>query len=209
MNYLFASQDMFHLLAVGTLWFWLFIALEVVLLFVFMYYEQGIVALVSLALFAISLCIFGDINLLVLMLNNPFWALATFVGYILLSVPWSIFRWAMLCRDKLEIYEEKKAAFLRNKNVPNAKFVPKEHRTEWKEYVVRTGRNIAEPPLARNHKSFIIRVMSLWLIDLIWWVLTDMYVRIWKNIYNHIVGSLQAISDNMFKKATAEDLNLE
>ena len=215
MEVLLASQEvatngLFNLFVAGTFWFWALIIAEMVLLFVFVNYENGVGALVSLIAFACCLQFFGDTDLWKLVSENPLWTGVILAGYLLLSVPWGVFRWAMFCRDKLEDYEDKKADFLRKKGQPNAKVVPVEFREEWKQYVANTkdyhtGQTIADPPLARQHKGFITRAMALWVIDAVWWILGDMCVRIWKTIYNRIAGMLQHISDSMFSKSKISD----
>ena len=59
--------------------------------------------------------------------------------------------------------------------------------------------------LARQNKAFITRSMTLWLIDLVWFILGDMCVRIWKHIYNRIAGMLQHISDSIYSKSNIND----
>lgn len=206
---------MFELIAAGTFWFWAIIVAEIVLLFVFINYENGIGALVSLVAFCACLQFFGDTDLVALVVQNYLWTGVIIAGYIALSIPWGVFRWSMYCRDQLEVYEDSKAKFLLEKGLANTKIVPIEHREEWKRFVASTQswstkRTIADSPLAREHKSFIIRSMSLWVIDAIWWILGDMCVRIWKNIYNRITGLLQHISDNMFSNSNiSKDLDTE
>jgi len=205
---------MFELFTAGTFWFWAIIIAEIVLLFVFVNYENGLGAFVSLLTFVVCLQVFGDVDLITLVTQNYLWTGVIIGSYITLSVPWGIFRWAMYCRDRLEAYEDKKAEFLLEKGLTNTKIVPAEYREEWKRSVeltkdYYTKRTIADAPLAREHKSFITRSMSLWAIDAIWWILGDMCVRIWKNIYNRITGLLQHISDNMFSNSNiSKDLDV-
>lgn len=203
---------MTELFLVGTFWFWVLVLAEIVLLFMFVNYENGIGALVSLVVFGCCLHFASDVNMIKLLMENPLLIGVVFGAYVVLSIPWGTFRWALFCRDKVELYEEKKGQFLRSHHIPNAKVVPPEHRDEWFEVVESTRdpytkQTIADPPLARHHRGFITRAMALWPVDAVWWILGDMFVRFWKTIYNRIAGMLQHISDSMFRRTNiAEDL---
>jgi hypothetical protein len=206
---------MFELFVVGTFWFWALIIAEIVLLFMFVEYENGVGATVSLIIFACALQWCGDVNLVGFIFDNPLKLLAMVAAYFLLGGVWGTIKWWIFSKDRLEEYEELRDDFLRNKNLPAGTAVPQQFRREWKEKLERHrghgryghGRTLAEAPRARDNKSRIMRWMSFWPVSMLWSFLDDFVKRVFKTIYHRISNFLQRISDNMFAKSTAsEDL---
>lgn len=205
---------MFELFVFGTFWFWALIAAEVILLFMFVEWENGFGATISLVVFAAMLQWCGDTNIIGFVFGNPLRLMAVVAAYFLLGGVWGTVKWWIFARDRLEEYEELRDDFLRNKNLPSGTVVPQEFRREWKEKLERNrgsyrhgGRTLAEAPRARDNKSRIMRWMSFWPVSMLWSFLDDFVKRVFRTIYQRIHNFLQRIADNMWAKSTvAEDL---
>ena len=202
---------MFELFVLGTFWFWALIAAEIILLFMFVEWENGFGATVSLIVFAAALQWCGDTNIIGFIFDNPLRLLAVVAAYFLLGGIWGTVKWWIFIRDRLEEYEELRDEFLRNKGLTEGTTVPQQFRREWKENLERNrsyslhGRSLADAPRARDNKSRILRWMSFWPVSLLWSFLDDFVKRIFRSIYQRIHNFLQRIADNMWAKSTVAD----
>ena len=205
---------MFELFVVGTFWFWALVAVEIVLLFMFVEYENGVGATISVLIFGAALQWFGDVDIIGYILSNPLRLLAVVASYFLLGAIWGTAKWWIHVRDRLEEYEELRDEYLRSKGLPPGTNVPAQFRREWKEKLERNrsyrdSRTLADVPRARDNKARIMRWMSFWPVSLLWSFLDDFVKRVFRSIYYRIANMLQRIADNIFAKANvAEDLEV-
>lgn len=203
---------MFELFVIGTFWFWALIVAEIILLFMFVEWENGFGATISLFIFAAMLQWFGDTNIIGFVFDNPLKLVAVVAAYFLLGGVWGTVKWWIFARDCLEEYEELRDNFLRNKNLPAGTTVPQAFRREWKQNLDRNRdrsyngyRTLAEAPRARDNKSRIMRWMSFWPVSMLWSFLDDFVKRVFRTIYQRIHNFLQRIADNMWAKSTVAD----
>ncbi len=206
---------MFELFVVGTFWFWALIVVEVLLLFLFVEWENGFGATLSVLIFAAALQWCGDVDFISYVFANPLRLLAVVVAYFLSGGVWGTVKWWIFAKDCLEEYEERRDEFLRDKGLVAGVVVPPQFRKEWRDTLNRdrgysrlhSGRTLAEAPRARDNKSSIMRWMSFWPISMLWSFLDDFVKRVFKTIYQRIHNFLQRIADNMWAKSTvSEDL---
>jgi hypothetical protein len=197
---------MLELFVVGTFWFWAFVILELVLLFAFIEYENGVGATVSLIIFACCLQWLGDVNLIGFVVANPLKLLAVVAAYFVLGGAWGAVKWWILIGDRLHEYKELKEEFLVARGLPaGTKVVPAERKAEWKEKLEhhrdysRGGGLLSDAPRVRSNKGRILRWMTFWPVSLIWSIINDFVKRIFRSIYHRIAGVLQRMSDNMFR----------
>ncbi len=206
---------MLELFVVGSFWFWALIAAEILLLFIFVEYENGIGATISVIVFAALLQWCGNVDIIKYVIDNPFMVIGLVLSYLGLGTVWGVIKWRLYCGDRLELYESMKTEFLVSKGLPpNTKVVPVNLREEWKSKVERTrnyhnGQTIADVPLAKSHKSMIVNWMAFWVISMIWSFVNDFVKRIYKEIYRKIANFLQRIASNLWNSAQVdEDLNV-
>lgn len=204
---------MFELFVAGSFFFWLLVVAEIVCLFLFVEWENGFGATVSVLVFGALLQWFGNVDIIGYCAANP-WYIAALVGvYFVFGVCWAIVKWRFFCVDRLEDYEELKSEFLRNKGVAEGtKIVPAEHRTAWKEMLERHRDDrstlLSESPKIRHYKALWMRWMSFWPISFIWGIINDFVKRVCKMVYQRLATFLQSISDAIFAKANV-DADLE
>lgn len=196
---------MLELFVAGTFWFWALVVIEIVLLFLFVEWENGVGATVSLLVFGAALQFFGDTDILGYVMSNPVQLLIIAAAYFAIGAVWSIIKWYIFCKDRLEEYNELKSEFLRSKGLPEkvSDPIPVEYRTEWKKKLedrrnYRSDRLLSEAPLVRHHKAQVLRWMSFWPISVIWSLINDFVKRVCKSIYLRIAKFLQRVSDNIF-----------
>ncbi len=197
---------MYELFVVGSLLFWLLIAAEIVMLFVFIDQENGIGATISVVVFAALLQWCGDVDLIGYVRLHPLFILSCIAGYFALGAVWGVIKWWMFCRDRLEEYEEARDEFLRSMGQPSGtRAVPPELRQQWKEHLRspdHLGRNrtvdLSKTPQVHAHKAEILRWMTFWVVSMIWSFINDLVKRVFRMIYQKLANWLQAISDKMF-----------
>lgn len=209
---------MFELFVIGTFWFWLLIATEIILLFAFIENENGIGATVSVFVFAALLQWFGNVDIISYVRANPMFIVSCLGAYFALGAVWGIIKWWIFCRDRLEDYEEARAKFLKERGQPaGTKVVPVELRAEWKEAVENSGKYgygysgykvstkiSADPPQVREYKSQIMRWMTFWVISMIWSLINDFVKRVFRSIYLKLATFLQSISDKMWRNVKGD-----
>ena len=205
---------MLELFIAGTFWFWALVAVEIILLFLFVEWENGVSATISLVVFGCLLQFFGNVDIIGFVVANPLQLLAVVGAYFLLGSVWGIVKWYIFCRDRLEEYHDLKAEFLRSKGLPEKtdEPIPSQYRAEWKKKLEgRKGysgsRLLNEAPLVRNYKAKVVRWMSFWPISLIWSLINDFVKRICNAIYLRIAKFLQRVSDNIFS-GVQDDLDV-
>jgi len=195
---------MFELFVIGSFWFWMLIAAEIIMLFVFIDNENGVGATISVVAFGALLQWFGNVDIIHYVQGHPLFILSCAGAYFALGAVWGVIKWWIFCRDRLEEYEEAREKFLKSKGQPTGtKVVPPELRPEWRNYLdrnkdYRTGDNLSVPPQVRTHKAKIMRWMTFWVVSIIWSFINDFVKRIFRTIYQRLSTFLQRISDNMF-----------
>ena len=209
---------MFELFVIGTFWFWLLIATEIILLFAFIENENGIGATVSVFVFAALLQWFGNVDIISYLRANPMFIVSCLGDHFAPGAVWCIIKWRIFCRDRLEDYEEARAKFLKERGQPaGTKVVPVELRAEWKEAVENSGKYgygysgykvstkiSADPPQVREYKSQIMRWMTFWVISMIWSLINDFVKRVFRSIYLKLATFLQSISDKMWRNVKGD-----
>lgn len=199
---------MFELFVFGTFWFWMLLAAEIVMLFIFIDNENGVGATISMVVFGALIQWFGNVDIIHYVRANPLFILSCAGAYFALGAVWGVVKWWIFCRDRLEEYEEARDAFLKRMGQPaGTKVVPPELRKDWKHYLDRTSKDIAQTPQVREHKSKIMRWMTFWVVSIIWSFINDFVKRVFRTIYQKLSNFLQRISDNMFG-SMKEDLDI-
>lgn len=211
---------MTELFLFGSLLFWLLVAVELVLLFVFVEFDNGIGATISLVVFGALLQWCGNVDIISFVKTNPWQVGGGLLAYFMLGASWGVVKWWLFCKDHAEDYKDAKAKFLQSKNLsPNLPVIPENLREAWKNHLIgdwhgplkgeRSGLRLNEQLYVRNHKALVLRWMSFWIISMIWSFINDFVKRMFRAIYYRIANFLQRISDNIWQGANAdEDLKI-
>lgn len=197
--------------AVGSFMFWALVAVELILLFLFSEYENGIGATLSFVAFLAALQWLGGVNVIAYLLSHPLHIVVAVAAYYGLGVCWGVVNWRNFVYQRQAEHDEMFADFVRAKGLPeDTTTLPVEFRKMWIERVDRTkdhkGRSIADVPLVRHHKAKVMRWMGLWPFSFTMYVLKDMVKHAFYSIYLYIGSWLQTIADNIWaKKAHVKD----
>lgn len=202
-----------ELFVFGSIWFWGLLALEILLLFLFVEYENGVGATISLAVFGALLYFCGQIDFIGYVQSHPLHVLGMVGLYFLFGTLWGVAKWYMFCRDRLEEYEDIKAAWLESKGRKGLKSIPDDLKTPWKEHLDRNygygrSREMANAPSVRDHKARIMRWMAFWVISMIWSLINDFVKRVFRAIYYRVSAFMQRVSDRIWS-STKDDFHVD
>lgn len=115
----------------GGFWFWLLVLFESIYLISQIDDDDGGVnATVSFVVTLLLLNFFGDIPIIRWIWQNPTLLLGGLAGYLLLGVIWATAKWWFYITNRLHMYKEKKAIFLKTYKVAG-EAVPAELQMEW------------------------------------------------------------------------------
>lgn len=207
-----------ELFVFGSIWFWALVAVEIIILFCCVEWENGIGATISVAVFMTILYFMGGMDFITYIKDNPWNIVIGAASYIVLGIMWGIVKWYLFVKDQLDDYEELKVKWLEEHHrITNTKVVPANLREEWKSYLSRgqfRAWNDKRPPITgvapdpKKHADKIIRWMTFWVISLIWSIVNDFVKRIFKEIYKRIAGALYTMSLRAFSR-TKQDFEIE
>ena len=182
---------------IGSLFFWLLLIAELILLFIFVANDLSIPATLSLLLTAGLLQFAGNVDLLGLVTANPGLIILGVVLYFVAGTVWGVIKWYLYCRDRLEEYLDGKRKWLKGRVG-----TPEDLTQAWRDHCSRY--KVINKPIVSEHKTNILRWMAFWPISLAWSFLDDFVRRVFRAIYQHIAEFLQGVSDRVFAGVTAE-----
>jgi hypothetical protein len=191
----------------GSLWFWLLLAAEAVLLFVLVELDQGALATATLVATLMLLQFLGDINLYGYAIGLPWTVVLGAAGYFTVGTLWAIAKWWFYVHQQRGWYDELRSAYLGLYRVGSRDAMPEDLQHQWQECLAkaRRGRRPVEVrPLAARHRAEIARWMSYWPWSLSWTLVKDPIRKAFLTIYREIAAHLQRISDRAFEGVEAD-----
>lgn len=132
---------MLTFLVVGSLWFWLFLAAELVLLIAYVESEKPAVQFatpISIVTFIVLLELGGSVDIFGFINNNKLLTGLLILGYIALGAVWGVFKWWLFCRNEFDKYAAAKAKFLRKNGIVGQAdtTIPESLRANWRKTTV-------------------------------------------------------------------------
>ena len=193
---------MVELFAIGTFWFWALVVAEITLLFIFVEYENGIGATISLAVFGALLQWFGGVDLVSYAKEHPIYLAGALLSYFVFGMVWGIIKWRWFCIDLKNEFKEIREEWLRGHGSDDVNNVPDTLRKDWDSYMnthyYRGDNNPAQVPSVKQNKARITRWMSFWPVSFTWSLFDDVVKRIFWEIYNKIAKFLQRMADDIY-----------
>jgi hypothetical protein len=192
---------------VGSLWFWLLLAVEMLLLIVLLEWDRGLLATLSLAGTLLALQFLGDVNIYGYVIEHPFTLAAGVLAYFALGTLWAVGKWWFYVREQRACYDELRSAYVRVHGVEAADGMPAHLQEEWSRCIEAARKNyrpLDVHPLAARHKRQIVAWMAYWPWSATWTLLKDPVRKAFQSIYHHVQGHLQEISDRAFKGIDAD-----
>lgn len=187
--------------------FWILVALLSVGLFICTEHEWGGLATFFVVAFAVTLNYVFKIPVFAFIAANPLLSLAGLAGYFVAGALWAFLKWFFYTRRQLEKYYEHRQEFLRSRTsglkIGFRDPLPENLKDEWKSYRGYTSRYELNPQISEHKMSCYIWI-AYWPFSMVWTLIDDPVRRLVKWIYRKISGTLQNISDAVWKNAKQE-----
>jgi hypothetical protein len=132
-------------------------------------------------------CYLYDFNPFRYILNNPGTILGYLLGYVMIGIAWSFFKWSRLCSHLADKYH---AAMEENKHITDKAHMDRII------YAV-CGKL---PPHPADHKSRIYGWQALWPLSASWFLLHEPITRLYRFIYARTVKTFETITEYYFGK---------
>jgi len=183
-------------LVIGSVGFWVLLALMSGFILYCMETEWGLGATISLLLAALLLQAFGNVQVFTYIRNRPWRSLVLVAVYFLVGAFYSAGKWWLFVSDQRERYDELRVEFLKEKNV-SGDVMPDILKKEWLGVI---QRNDLEKPDPKDHKPRIMVWISYWPWSLVWTVLDDFVKRVVREIYQILQNAYRWIADSVYKE---------
>lgn len=177
-----------ELFVVGGLLFWLLFAAELTFVVGCLHFRRGLWATISLGVFLLALWLLGDFNAFLWVWRNP----ATFAwgagAYIAIAAIWGFAKWAMYQRENSYRYLELRSQFLKESGVEGTD-LPAHLKVQWQEWFNQHNRpsdwegSVEFNPLTSQHKATIMGWMIFWPISVVWTLIDDAVIKLFRHIY--------------------------
>src|SRR5690349_17978456 len=145
-----------EIFVVGSLWFWLLLAVETVVLLILLEWDQGGLATVTFLATLVLLQFLGDINIYGYVVQHPLTVALGAVGYFALGTCWAVAKWWFYVREQRGWYDELRSAFMRVHGLEQASAMAEGLQHQWQQCLTRAeknGRQLDVRPLAARHKA--------------------------------------------------------
>lgn len=185
-------------LAFGTLGFWLFTSVVIILMLTCINFQKGAGATVVAISTILAFQFWGGYDIFGYVRHNPMTAIYIAGAYALAGVATGVFKWWRYVRNNLGKYQEAKAEYLEDNNGKA------EGWSRYRDQGNYSGTKFIFEPMARRHKAAITMWMTYWPLVLVWTVINDPIRKFFKAAYERLSGVLESISKNAFKDADAD-----
>jgi hypothetical protein len=190
--------------------------LYIVVLFALVENEQGFFSTVLTIAFLFFIQLVLKQDVIGQVMGHPFLALGAVGVYFLIGSAWSVFKWYLYVKRRVENYFDMKSKWLNGKDDSDDKVrkawaahwlsgeadSDDKVREAWADYVSSQWdvKDLTFTPKVRDYKSNIIRWISFWPVSLTWWATHDIIKHIGTSIYNYIASTLQNVADKVYEK---------
>jgi hypothetical protein len=164
-------------------------------------HEDIITSSICIFFYLIILNFVSGVPILGFIANHPNWTVLIGIGYIVLGIIWSFFKWYWFARKNKNEFLGKKIRFLKLKGWGDANeksLIPKKFQNEWEKYAG-YGDCYIKPLKVMDYKSKITGWIAYWPFSLIWAFFADFIKDLFGNIVELFKNKYQKVSDIAYK----------
>jgi len=186
--------------AVGSFWFGILIAAEVVVLLLSIGNESGVAAGISLVVFAAMLQWVCGVDLILLATSNPFRGIAVFLSYIVFAGLWAAFRFNTYYNREVQALVDQKASWIRN----NVEYKDRDLQyNEVPDHLIEKWNNHIDndSPHMMQCKAKILRWAGYWWVDAVVYFFSDLTQEFFGWLYNQVSGVFIRWAKNIRQRA--------
>lgn len=177
-------------ITIGGIFFWILTAIVGLVIISTVANERGTVSTLVAAAYIAALVLLGNFSPIAWVLANPLQTAFIAGGYYIAGVVYTYFKWFRFCVSKKRDYLARKREFLNSNGITG---------DEIPDHLRRHFGQTATAPQVRHHKSTILMWLTYWPFSLAGTFVADLIHNVFIGLYNHIAGSLQRVSDNVWK----------
>ena len=200
------------LFALGTVGFYILLGLTIFFLLGAMEHRKSgsnatFVLIVALSLFFFLGGRHDLINGVNFVIDNPSVIIPIIIGYLILGIGWSFFKWYLLLIKAKQNADERyisEIKYLKNRSKINGDGYEKELKSIKDACYGERSR-----PFASHHKGDIIAWMSWWPVSLTWFIINDPVRRSLNYIYNNLAGTFDKMGKRIFGDIPVDVQQLE
>ena len=174
-------------LAVGTIGFYILLVAAAILMSELLDAQRPGSATFVAVLTIAMLAVLGNFNPFPWIAANPMMTAIYVAAFFAIGTVWGVFKWFFYLRSSRRKIEELVAEY------------PMYSRIQLCGELRRRGLPMEFPPLVGDHKTRILGWMVLWPASMLWTLLNDPVRYVFEEIYARIGGTMQAISNAVFK----------
>jgi len=212
---------MLELAVLGTLAFWVFIAINIAMLALIEFEKPGW-ATVTIGLWIAAMWYFDVFNVWVYAKTNPWGIVIYIAAYLIIGVLWGLFKWWRFVAKRFEIYLRLKKEFLISKKLPADRVrleapMPEDLREEWTKSITNNPydnrgyylrHKLDEVPDYTKHKDLITSWGAFWPWSMLWTVINDPVRRFFSWAYENLGKAYDRIAQNTYGKALSDVVEL-
>jgi hypothetical protein len=184
---------MLTIFIVGSMWFWVLLAVEFLILLVLTETERPGWSFLSLLALGVLFKYFGDFDPFAWVVHNPVALLWYFAAYLVAGTIWSVIKWFFYVYRQKEKYIEAKSRYLNHRHLSL-----KDWEDSWDRNAYKNSKG-GIVPLVGDNKGRIMMWMGYWPFSAVWTLIDEPVKKAFRMIYNRIHDTLQDISNNAFK----------
>ena len=189
-------------------WFWSLVLLELSLLTWFVEEEWGLASLLSLVVFIGLLWWLADVPIWTWLKDNPLTLFKYFCYYIGIGVVWSFCKYFFSLRQLREIIKEAKESWKKIDGSDKYASTFEQFLESHMNYSGKTGFN--------NTAGKLVFWSSFWPTSMIWtilndplrklfsWIINDIFIGIYRLMYNRMIGNLIKETENEKTKGNVD-----
>lgn len=167
---------------------------ESILLLIFIAYESGWAATISLIVAGLVVHFAGFVNLVDVIAQNWLQAIYMAVGYVVVGTAWSFVKWTLyILKQKGEYIKEREDFLHTHRGSGNEADLAKA-KQKWRDKYM--GRPSA--PQVKDHKREISLWFFYWPFSMVNTVIRDFTKKVFNLVYNTVKGLFQGISDRLY-----------
>ena len=183
-------------------------------------FERGIGATAAMVVWFFMFISFGNgLEIMALIAENPTMPLWIGAAYLIVGMFWSLAKWRMFAKDKLDEYEAYKINWLKSQGFEDVEALSQSVKEKFRKHLSTSSQfgyldghdELGKPlykvrirPLAREHKARITTWIAHWPLSLVWSILDDFVRRICRWIAEQLRDVMDGITGGVYRDAEKE-----
>lgn len=204
---------LFEWILIGGIAFWIISSIEIITLMALSINRKDFAAICSLIVYIAVLTVLGNMHPFSFIANNWLFCLIALGAYVAVGIVWGFVKWFFFLRKYKEYVDHSFNQFVESKNIPAEEIKSEKTKSSFSHYFANYQRHsrlsefktdwdssiLRVVPRASDYSSRISNWMMFWPISIIWSILDDLLINMWREIYNFFSGIHDKMVHAQFK----------